>query len=87
MVGGAFGAKEHFAAAEKRLKKVVDVLRPNYGFALYELGRNCRLVRKFDAARQWLERSGKIPVADRAVSDDRLKLESARAHLRLTDYP
>jgi tetratricopeptide (TPR) repeat protein len=80
-------AKKHFDEAESRLTKVVDVLLPEYGFALYELGRNCRLMYRFNEARTWLERSGKIDVAQRAVSNERLTLESTRAHLSLTDYP
>lgn len=80
-------AQAHFVAAESRLEKVVKVLLPEYGFALYELGRNCRLMRKFDEALIWLERAGKVDVAQRAVSNERLKLESTRAHLSLTDYP
>lgn len=80
-------AEKHFENAEERLEMVIDTLRPKYGFALYELGRNCRLMSRFKEARTRFGEAQEIPVADRAVSDERLNLESTRAELSLTDYP
>lgn len=80
-------AQEKFEKAEERLTKVVDILLKNYGFAHYELGRNYRLMGKFrDALRKFAD-ARRIPISERAVSDDRLNFERKRAELELKDYP
>jgi tetratricopeptide (TPR) repeat protein len=80
-------ATESFVKAEKRLTEVIEVLRKNYGFALYELGRNYRLMGSFGDALKKFAAARRIPVSDRAVSDDRLNFERTRAERKLTDYP
>src|SRR5262249_45627539 len=76
-----------FDAAIDLLRRVVDDLRPGYGFALYEIGRTSRLSARFDAANASFDRALSIPAADRDVSDRRLRLERQRAETGDTAFP
>lgn len=69
------------------LSAVADELRPNYGFALYEIGRAYRLMGEFGKALTYLEQAQMIPVEYRDVGDPRIELEKGRAHSSSRDYP
>ena len=69
----------HFKAAEKLLRSVITNLRPEYGFAIYELGRNFRLQGDFDKAIFHFDRALSIPYETRDVSDRRVNIEKERA--------
>jgi tetratricopeptide (TPR) repeat protein len=69
------------------LTKVIEELRPNYGFALYELGRVYRLMGNFAEAVIWFDRASAIPSPYRDVSDRRLLLEQERVTVGTTEYP
>ena len=62
-------------------------LRPNYGFALYEIGRTYRLMGEFAKAITHLEQAQSIPVEYRDVGDPRIDLEKSRARDSSRDYP
>ncbi|PYJ23860.1 MAG: hypothetical protein DME99_01625 [Verrucomicrobia bacterium] len=73
--------------ARMHLTKVLEDLRANYGFALYELGRSYRLCGRFEEAIACFEEALKIPYESRDVSDRRLLLEKDRAKAGVKDYP
>lgn len=77
----------HFSKAAQHLTEVTEKLRPNYGFALYELGRVYRLWGRFDEAEKYLTLASAIPKAEREVGDTRVGLELARAKASSTEYP
>src|SRR5438445_1375224 len=52
---------EDFRQGSKYLTEVVSGLRPDYGFALYELGRLHRLKGDFDGALEYFRRSLDVP--------------------------
>lgn len=78
---------QDFEEALRYLGIVVDELRPNYGFALYETGRTYRLMGKFEEALKYLEESEAIPYEYRDVGDPRIGLEKGRASAGSKDYP
>ena len=69
------------------LRTVVDEFRPNYGFALYEIGRAYRINKQFDAAQDWFAKSLAIPGDRRDVEDQRVKIEVDRAERSDSTYP
>jgi tetratricopeptide (TPR) repeat protein len=75
-----------FERAKDFLEIVVTTLRPNYGFALYELGRLHRIWSKWDRAIDYLDRSLKISEQYRDVSTIRVETEKARAISRDDRY-
>jgi tetratricopeptide (TPR) repeat protein len=75
------------ARARMHLTKVVEDLRPNYGFALYELGRTYRLRGEFAKAIGYFDRVLAIPHELRDVSDRRLLIEKERAAAGTKEYP
>jgi tetratricopeptide (TPR) repeat protein len=80
-------SEKYFDKALGYLGDVIDELRPNYGFALYEIGRTRRLMGQFNEARTYLEKSEAIPYEYRDVGKSRLDLEKERASASSTDYP
>jgi tetratricopeptide (TPR) repeat protein len=68
-----------FRIAEGLLNTVVESLRPGYGFAIYELGRVCRLQKIFHKALSLYDQALSIPYEFREVSDRRLNIERQRA--------
>jgi tetratricopeptide (TPR) repeat protein len=68
-----------FEQAKSFLDKVVTALRPNYGFAFYELGRLHRIWKKWHQAVDYFDRSLNIPDKYRDVSVARVEAEKARA--------
>jgi len=77
----------HFRQALVLLERVVQALRPGYGFALYEIGRTHRLMGRFDDALRYLDRAIEIPYEYRDVSDRRIDIERERTAMRNTDFP
>jgi tetratricopeptide (TPR) repeat protein len=75
-----------FHEALDRLNYVVIELLPNYGFALYEMGRVYRLMGNHELAKHYLDEAASIE-KNRAVSDVTLKCERERAEKGSTDYP
>jgi tetratricopeptide (TPR) repeat protein len=73
--------------ARMHLTKVLEDLRPSYGFALYELGRSYRLSGRFKEAIACFEKALHIPYESRDVSDRRLLIEKDRAKAGVKDYP
>lgn len=77
----------YFNKAVERLGRVIEELLPNYGFALYELGRVYRLSGNFEQALIFFDQAREIPERDRAVSDRTLRCERERAENESTDFP
>jgi hypothetical protein len=69
------------------LVRVIDKVRPNYGFALYELGRLNRINGDFAVAEEWFGRAAAIPEAKRNVSESSLNREIQRARNHSTLFP
>jgi tetratricopeptide (TPR) repeat protein len=67
--GSVADAKKEFEKARQYLRDVIDRIRPNYGFALYEIGRVYRLECNFNEALRWFDKAKMIPEKDRNVSD------------------
>lgn len=80
-------SEDEFRTALRYLDDVVRDLRPNYGFALYEIGRAYRLMGWFSEALEYLNRSRTISYEERTVSDRRVDLEIKRAELGSREYP
>ena len=76
-----------FSKAAEHLNEVIKVLRPEYPFARYELGRVYRCWGKFDQAIEILESVLAVPPDQRDVGDRRIKLELDRARRKSKDYP
>jgi tetratricopeptide (TPR) repeat protein len=81
------GSDADFEECRKHLRQVVEELRPEYGFALYEIGRSYRIQGRFPEARQFLERARAIPKAERDVGDTRVNREIRLAESESTRYP
>ena len=76
-----------FHAAEEKLLRVVGELRPNYGFALYELGILNRVWQRFDKARDYQEKALMIPVQYRDIADKSVQKEIDRSKSGDFEYP
>ena len=82
------GAPDHeFKKALDLFQKVVDDLRPNYGFAFYEMGRICRVWHRFDDAKAYFGKSLDIPQEYRDTGDDTVKYELDRAEKGDSSFP
>lgn len=66
-------ASSKFSMAKKELNRVIENIRPNYGFALYELARTYRLSGQFDKAKAFHHKAEEIPERERNVTDTRLR--------------
>jgi tetratricopeptide (TPR) repeat protein len=73
--------------ARRYLTEVIERLRPEYGFALYEIGRTYRIEGCFDKALTYFERAMRVPAGDREVSDRRVNREINLAKEQNTLYP
>lgn len=80
-------SKSEFQEAHKFLREVIDTLRPNYGFALYELGRTYRLMGRFKTAVKYFDKALAIEYAYRDVSDGRINIDRGRALDSSKEYP
>ena len=76
-----------FDVARKYLTAVVDDLRPEYGFALYEIGRSYRLEKRFEDALKYFERAMKVPRWVREVGDTRIQGQIDLAKDQSAVYP
>lgn len=84
---GKGDADAHFAEAARQHKRVVEELRPEYGFALYELGILHRVWQKWDEARKFQDRAKAVPARYRDVRDERLDHELQRIDDKDDSYP
>ena len=71
-------ADNFYDKALEQFTKVVTSLRPNYGFALYEIGRIHRTKGDFEKAAEYFDKSLGIEVKYRDVSDNTVNAEKAR---------
>jgi tetratricopeptide (TPR) repeat protein len=67
--------------------RVVEKLRRNYGFALYEIGRLHRLTKRYDEAQVWFKRAKDVPEKARDVRGATLKREMLLAEKRSDQFP
>ncbi|HEY0395444.1 MAG TPA: tetratricopeptide repeat protein [Candidatus Elarobacter sp.] len=81
------GNEHEFDEARRWLQHVVKKLRPEYGFALYEIGRTYRLQGNFADAVLWFDRALAVAQRYRDVSDKRVQREISLARESKTDYP
>jgi tetratricopeptide (TPR) repeat protein len=79
--------EDAFQNSFDHLSRVVEVLRPNYGFALYEIGRLHRLVCRFEDALEWFKRAEGVPESKRDVSFKTLQREIDRAEKGIDEFP
>lgn len=77
----------HFRKALDYLEFVVGTLRPEYGFALYEIGRTYRIQGQFDKALEYFQRALKVRREYRDVSDELLYREMTLAKEGSPKYP
>jgi tetratricopeptide (TPR) repeat protein len=75
ILGESEKAKKIFEEAISLLNNVISKLRPNYGFAIYELGRINRFQKNFTLAEKHFQVALAIPEANRNVGDKTLKRE------------
>jgi tetratricopeptide (TPR) repeat protein len=80
-------AHESTERSEHFLMRVIDKVRPNYGFALYELGRLHRINGDFAVAEEWFGRAAAIHEPKRNVSESSLNREIQRARNHSTVFP
>ena len=77
-----------FEAALGHLDHVLSPkVRPNYCFALYEKGRNLRLMGRFNEAQESLEKAKALAPEERDVSVDSIAREISRAAQGDTSFP
>jgi tetratricopeptide (TPR) repeat protein len=80
-------ADEHFVEAKKRLTRVIDELRPGYGFALYELAIVHRVWGKWDEARAYLEKAANVPPDYRDIADEEVEEQRRRTTEQDQSFP
>ena len=77
----------HFSVGRDYLLRVVNRLRPGYGFALYELGILHRVWGKWDEAYQFQQKALQVPEKYRDTKDERVKEELERISNKDNSYP
>ena len=80
-------ADRQFNEALRYLNEVVKVLRPRYGFALYEIGRVYRLMGNFKEATSYLRQALGVDKDYRDVSDSRVNEEMSFSQEHSLSYP
>jgi tetratricopeptide (TPR) repeat protein len=80
-------AAKEFGQAVTDLEQVVNSLRPNYGFALYEIGRVHRLNKSFENAKVFFNAALKIDSTIRNVHEETVRKELARAESGDEKFP
>ncbi|MDQ3667953.1 MAG: tetratricopeptide repeat protein [Acidobacteriota bacterium] len=81
------GLESDFQMALQYLREVVTKLRPNYGFAMYEIGRVFRLIGEFEEAINWFDAALQIDPDYRDVGNDTVNREKDRAARGGRDFP
>jgi tetratricopeptide (TPR) repeat protein len=76
-----------FTEAEEKLVRVAQDFWPNYGFALFDLGRIHRLRGQFTMALDYFARALAVPEPERDVTTIRVRREIYLATERSTRYP
>jgi len=76
-----------FQTALDIFQKVIDDLRPDYGFAFYEMGRVYRVWKRFEDAKVYFEKSMNIPKEYRDVGDSTVNAELGRAEKSDSSFP
>lgn len=76
-----------FQKAVELFQKVIDDLRPNYGFAFYEMGRIYRVWGQFDDAKTSFHKSLGIPAEYRDVGDGTVNTELHRSEKHDCTFP
>ncbi len=76
-----------FQNSFSQLRLVIEVLRPNYSFALYEIGRLHRLTSRFDDALEWFAKAEAVPESKRDISSKTLHREIERAKKCSDQFP
>jgi tetratricopeptide (TPR) repeat protein len=76
-----------FQRALRYLNEVIESLRPEYGFAIYEVGRIHRLCARFDEAIYWFNRALKVDADYRDVADSTVTGERNRAAAEDSSFP
>ena len=76
----------YFDKGIENLNKVVNYLRPNYGFAFYELGQLYRLSGNFEESVKNLNIAINIPVKYRDVGDDNVNMQLKMALEKDTSF-
>lgn len=80
-------SRQEFASARRYLQSVFVRIRPNYGFALYEMGRVCRLEGNFQEAITWFQKALAISDDERNISTKSLENEIAKARSGSDKFP
>jgi tetratricopeptide (TPR) repeat protein len=80
-------ADTEFTKAIELLQKVIDDLRPDYGFAFYEMGRIYRVWKRFEDAKVYFGKSMDIPHEYRDAQDSTVKYELDRAEDGDSSFP
>jgi tetratricopeptide (TPR) repeat protein len=81
------GDATEFDLAREYLNVVVKELRPDYGFALYEIGRSYRIQGNFTDALRYFTMAMNVVRQDRDVSDERVQREINLAEKGDNRYP
>lgn len=87
LAGKRNASEAAFGKALEYLETVLARLRPDYGFALYEMGRIYRLKEQYDNAVNYFEQAKAVPQPDRNVSDETLGRELERALRKDSTFP
>jgi tetratricopeptide (TPR) repeat protein len=80
-------AQAEFGRASQYLQDVIGRIRPNYGFALYELGRVCRLRGDFTTSTTLFEKALQLPEDERNISEKALRAEIEKARSTSDKFP
>lgn len=86
-LGYWLGSAPDFEECRRLLRQVIEMLRPGYGFALYEIGRSYRVEGRFDEALTAFAQARAIPVEMRDVGNTRLERETRLAEAGDRRYP
>jgi tetratricopeptide (TPR) repeat protein len=80
-------AEAAFEESDRHLRRVLEVLRPGYGFVLYEMGRLHRVCGRFNEAQAWFQRALEVPDAQRDVRRETVEREANRAQHGIDAFP
>ena len=80
-------AVNEYELARRQLTIVLEKQRPEWGFALFEMGRVYRLEGNLSDALRYLKRAEQVVLKDRDVSDDRVRREINLTNEKSKHYP